>query len=313
MFVSYDTFEFGVQLKKIRSSMKLTQESIMKITGINVDTLRKIENGHVIPRFETLEILSTVYKKNLLLILDECKSSNILQTLYNDLDYQITHHNSEAIRDINEKYTLMKLNSYNLVDQLELCQFETFIKGLNQSYSESSSKLVESRDLLISTIKMRHKEFDFYNFISYTYSFIELRSLFLLSCILRELNEFQLSNDICLFLLTQFDITHHSKKYEMYVIVRVYCNLSYNCHLLGNHENALEFSNDGINLCISNDIMHWLHFLYYRRGIAQFNLNQTEYKKSLTNSISLLDIQCLDELKSIYESSLQDLYKINIL
>lgn len=66
MFSSINFNTFGIKLKKVRLNCNLTQSDVSTICGINTDTLRKIENGYVIPKYETLEILTSVYKYDLI-------------------------------------------------------------------------------------------------------------------------------------------------------------------------------------------------------------------------------------------------------
>lgn len=61
----YDLQSFGEELKNIRKSLNLTQKDVAEQISINIDTLRKIENGKVIPKQETLDLLSVVFKKDL--------------------------------------------------------------------------------------------------------------------------------------------------------------------------------------------------------------------------------------------------------
>ncbi|KKC28553.1 helix-turn-helix protein [Caldanaerobacter subterraneus subsp. pacificus DSM 12653] len=61
----YDLEAFGEELKNIRKSLGLSQGDVSKHGFINRDTLRKIENGKVLPKQETLELLSHLYKKDL--------------------------------------------------------------------------------------------------------------------------------------------------------------------------------------------------------------------------------------------------------
>ena len=69
MFYSYDLSNFGIELRSIRQKNGYTQNYVKELTGVNEDTLRRIENGTVIPKYETLEILSSLYKTDLLLLL----------------------------------------------------------------------------------------------------------------------------------------------------------------------------------------------------------------------------------------------------
>lgn len=56
---------FGKELRDIRIKLGLTQNDVSGLTGINTETLRRIEGGRVMPKFETLSNLSSVYKVDL--------------------------------------------------------------------------------------------------------------------------------------------------------------------------------------------------------------------------------------------------------
>lgn len=53
----YNTVNFGNAIRKIRKKLKLTQKDVATITGINENTLRRLENGKVLPKQETLDLL----------------------------------------------------------------------------------------------------------------------------------------------------------------------------------------------------------------------------------------------------------------
>ena len=69
MLHNYQTEEFGHRLRDIRKGLNLTQQDVSDMSGVNLDTLRKLENGYVVPRYDTLEILSITYKIDLLEVL----------------------------------------------------------------------------------------------------------------------------------------------------------------------------------------------------------------------------------------------------
>ena len=61
----YDLKHFGSEIRSIRNSLDLTQNDVSKLSGVHVDTLRKIEKGKVVPQQETLDLLSSVLKTDL--------------------------------------------------------------------------------------------------------------------------------------------------------------------------------------------------------------------------------------------------------
>lgn len=65
----YNLEAFGNRLKEIRKSLKISQNYISCITGIDEKTIRRIENGKVLPKLDTLDILSPYYKEDLVSLL----------------------------------------------------------------------------------------------------------------------------------------------------------------------------------------------------------------------------------------------------
>ena len=61
----YNLQAFGEEVRSIRINLGFTQKDVCKLSGIHEDTLRKIENGKVIPTQQTLDLLSPILKKDL--------------------------------------------------------------------------------------------------------------------------------------------------------------------------------------------------------------------------------------------------------
>ena len=61
----YNLEAFGNELRDIRKSLRLTQKDIEDQTLISTDTLRRIENGKVMPKQETFDLMSVILKRDL--------------------------------------------------------------------------------------------------------------------------------------------------------------------------------------------------------------------------------------------------------
>ena len=90
MFVTYNLEYFGKELKKIRTRLGFSQAYVQEIVGVSIDTIRKIESGRVVPRYDTLELLSVAYKEDLLDLLKNSRSNKFLMEYHDELDYIIT-------------------------------------------------------------------------------------------------------------------------------------------------------------------------------------------------------------------------------
>ncbi len=96
------------------------------------------------------------------------------------------------------------------------------------------------------------------------------------------------------------------------MVIKVYANLAYNHHILDNHDKALQYSIQGITYSHKHTTSYALANLLYRKGIAQFHLNDGRYLDSLKQSISFLEISENYELAKLYRSITKQNYGIDI-
>ena len=67
----YNLELFGEKLKEIRKALKLNQMEITELTNVDDKTIRRVEHGKVLPKLDTLELLSPIYKEDLISLLLE--------------------------------------------------------------------------------------------------------------------------------------------------------------------------------------------------------------------------------------------------
>lgn len=96
----YDLEAFGEELKNIRKSLGLSQSDVTEQVFISRDTLRKIENGKVIPKQETLDLLSHLYKKDLneLLLKYRLKDYSIFFDIKSSLEKKLESGDFESLK-----------------------------------------------------------------------------------------------------------------------------------------------------------------------------------------------------------------------
>lgn len=114
MFSTYNLTAFGERIRQLRKSMNLSQTDIRELIGINEDTLRKNENGLVVPRFETLELLSNVFKTDILEILVNNRSEQNLISLYMDIEKHILNNDITGIKNAYDQLIGNKIIEYSL-------------------------------------------------------------------------------------------------------------------------------------------------------------------------------------------------------
>lgn len=183
----FNLISFGKSLRKKRYELDFTLEQISELSGVNSETIRRIENGKVIPKFETLEFLSPIYKEDL--------TSMFLEYRLDDYSYFYEIKNSlEKKFDGNELGTLYielkELNNYikyvnssfyrNLIEQLILLTYAIILYKNNDDNTKALNKLTEA-------IKITTPSFSLENYNSFIYSSTEIRMLMNIAFVLNRL------------------------------------------------------------------------------------------------------------------------------
>ncbi|QNO15554.1 helix-turn-helix transcriptional regulator [Alkalicella caledoniensis] len=303
MFISYDLAYFGRELNRLRKDMGYSQSYVQKKVGVNVDTIRKIENGEVKPRYETLELLSLAYKFDLLELLKSCRSNKHLVDYHDELDYITANYHKDKLIELEKSIhdNFSSKTGVSLVNIHELTQFKVFISSIRKFHSSFSIEWDAAELDLIRSLRLTIPNFNIKKYKDYKYSYIEIRILFLISLLIAENHSnYEISIEILTFILDSLmnDVTN--TKYKDFLIIKVYSNIAYNFHMLDEHQKVIETSNAGINFCINKQTHHSLYSLFYRKGIAQFSLGYKGYMESLKTAIFLLKLEGFNDLYMQY-------------
>lgn len=157
MFESYELKRFGDTLRKLRVSLSLTQQLAAERSGIHIDTLRKVENGYTVPKFDTLTHLSSLYNINLTQVFIKYMTSQDLLSGYRHLDTLINHRQLADIGNLMEKYENIRsaFEGYdNLIFKKELDTLKTLYEHVFIRYNGSlQEKRAFCIPILLSYIK----------------------------------------------------------------------------------------------------------------------------------------------------------------
>lgn len=313
MFISYNLAEFGEKMKNLRKDVGLSQLDIQSSTGVSVDALRRIEKGEVIPRYETLELLSTIYKQDLLELLKSCRANKLLTEYHDELDDLITCFDAGKMKaveaDIRKNFS--DSTRMAIVNPTEVIQLLMLMRGSALYHSRISNDREDARYVLTDALKLTMPTFSTKKYKSFNYSYIELRILLLISILIAEKNEIDLSNEILHFILEKLK-DNNPGKYVDFLIIKIYSNLCYNHHLQDHHEEVIRYAQEGIDYCRRNETTYGLNLLYYRKGIAEYELQNADYMDSLQAAFFLLKLSGQDELLEVYLEVTRQKYNILI-
>lgn len=302
--------KFGLRLKNIRNELGLTMRDVADSTGINKNTLVQLESGKSFPKYETLEILSVVYKVDLLALLITSRSSDSYLSIYEQLDKAVVLRDRDLIHKL--KGDIKNIEANEIIDRFEKEQFMLLIDGLDITYSKFGSKYDDAATIIIKALKIRIPDFDPEKVEKNKYTFIEIRLLYTLSVLLGIVGQVRVSNKIMLYLEEILPDTIYQEEIRVRMILKIISNLAYNFYRIGNDEKTIEYSDKGIELCLKHFMYEALDVLYFRKGIAMYNLKREDYLVPLKKSVYILySSNNLSKLET-YMNVLKNSYGIEI-
>lgn len=309
MFETYDTKRFGEYIKNIRKKLHLSQEKVAKSTKLSTETLRKIENGLVVPRYDTLEYLSRAYKIDVLDAFKNYRTSELLLSFYQHVDQIILDYDIKQISTLEEQLDVVKKNIENesFIEIQDLEQIRFMILGIKFFYEGQPDKAF---DYFVISMRNSQKHFDLHTFNKNNYSVFESRILLMISMCIASMEKLEDANIILEHVLTIICSTVMSLEL-IKLKTKIYFNLAYNCHTMNDLDNVVSYSTKGIEHCIVNHSNYLLHGLYYRRGIAAYMLKGSNYIDDLKKSKTLLEITGNESLLEVYRKVTFDNYSIH--
>lgn len=307
----YDLITFGNTIRQIRKSFNFTQTEIYIQTGVSIETQRNLENGIRIVSIETLNKLSYVYKKDLLILL----------TRYRDVYDLLSEKGIDISLKLLKEYNYIEHRKYvkKLIDVTE----QTF-KGSGRNSVKPSVLLFLNALSDIDFINSRNKEVnivslkelllnlssDRMNILSDKNLFnVEISSCIMLSIMLRRSEQYSEAN----FYLNK--IIDYYKTHEIFLIddSKYYgsalINYCYVLHLMDEHELVIStiqnFFQDTSSYILHDQIIE----LQFRLGTSYFLLN----KKTIAFEIYRTTLFITPTTKKkVYLQVLRDSYNISL-
>ena len=278
----YNLFLFGERLKNIREKLGLTQKQVVDMAFIDERTLRRMELGKVIPKLETLEALSVIYKTDLVSAIIESRITDYSMLLQTQRNIDLKLINEEMSNFENEFKLIDKLleNIENEYYKILITQFKFFLYGIRYY---KNKEYQNAMDMYINAIKQTLNDFSLDNYKEYSFSLMEIRILMNIALVEDKCEQNEKYEEILKFCINQCDENN-----EIYP--RICHNLAGVYRKKEEYSRALFYDNKGIETCKKNMFADTLAVLYYGKAFAEYRLEKTEYKKSLDLSLQLCKI-----------------------
>lgn len=303
MYSLYNLKLFGKELKEIRESLNFTQNEVAERTNINAKTIRRIENGKVLPKLDTLEILSPILKNDLISLLIQYRLDDysVFHDIKNKIESKIDSGDFNNFHNEFEVLSFLLSSTKNPYYQDLINQLILFIRAIILYKNNDNVAL----NKLIEAIKITSPAFSLNNYGSFIYSSMEIRLLMNIAFVLNKLNNKEKYLEIMMFCIEEVDTSE-----------KIYPKL---CHNLAGvyrrnkeFQKAIDFSNKGIKSCQDNRNFNGLAILYYGKGIAEYRLNKTAYMESLKTSLYLCKAFGQEKLENTIIKNCTEIFGINL-
>lgn len=298
----YNLKLFGQKLREIRKSFGYTQKEISVLAFIDEKTLRRIENGENMPRLDTLDFLSPIYKVDLTKILLECKYDDFsyYDTILQEIELLIIDTNLDSI---NDKISELDVFIKNVTDDfyfIKLEQIKYFCEAIN--FAEKSDYEM-ALIYFIKAIRKTKPSFCISNYQSHIYNSIEIH---ILSNIAKMI--YYKDKNIYIDILKYcIDSVPKSDK----IIPRLYNSLGNGYNRLKDYEKALFYYNEGIKFSVLYSNISEIGLLYYGKGLVEYKSNISEFSNSFKSSIEFCELIGRKKLKNLIIHKLDVLYNID--
>ena len=312
MFKSLKLVQFGEHIKQIRRNSGLSQAEVAAQAGLSRDTIRRIERGEVVVRFDTLVLLSEIYKRDLLDDLRYFSDSTVLFTYYHRLDELIVTNDIETLSQLRQdfgRFIQQYETDYPIIIQTKN-QFESFLEAISALISQQYEASVE---ILIQAMKFTNPSFDMDDLLSFKYTLFEQRLLIVLAQAISRIGDYKKSNKILHVLYNRMIKLSSVSLNEKQLLVKILVNLADNYHRMENDKQVMKVAQTGIDYCNEHFLMYGLNIFLYRLGIAKFHLKLPDYQVELLHSIMILRIQQMNEMADYYIDITKQQYQIDII
>lgn len=308
----YDLKGFGNELKKLRLSLTLKQSDVTKLTGVNEDTLRRLENGLSIPKIETLDNLSFVYKINLMILFDNYKQTPLhliekslkeITPLIRKLDYAGIR---EIHRDLLSRFSKDIGKNWISIDKKFNQYFEylSSLSNLHHSFNDKSrNDLAKLFSVLNLSLDKINKEDS-----SIHLDIMEIRIFVLLSIIYRYQDNFEVSERLLRIALRELSNKHKDNHDFIYFNILITSNLMTTYHRMDKHE---EINNQfkQFTLVLEEQIgVKNIASLFIRVGINNHLIQESNDTSFLKVALTILENANYEDVADRYRKNFKDLY-----
>lgn len=282
--------ELACFMRKRRKDLKLTQEEISRIAFINRKTIYRLESGTVLPQYDTLYILSNVYKVDLNKKFQDSLLNNIelLNKLNKKIDLAIESENNTEIENA--------LKELNIIES-KYSDSEIFHRLIRQRIVFGEANIL--RNIGLEDISLK--------------KFIEAIKITIPEFHINRIEDFYINIEMEIRILLNIAILYGRKEnYDKGIVILEYLNKETEdiktkikiLHTLSGiyyrkyeYEIAKDYIDKALVIVKEHEIYDLLPYLYYQKSIVKKMLDLEGYIDDFNKAIFLCEIYGKEELK----------------
>ena len=308
--------EIGSVLRSIRKACGFSQVELSRRSGIHEDTLRRIENAFVIPKHETLVVLAEVLKIDVgMIFILANRNKSITHRLELITETILDNNPASYEKEVEKLEDLLEeqITTNIVLSNEDIKKTKLYISASRAFLNNHGDELIKSVDLLERMLfKQNASRIDLDSLKRLKTTYLDLMILILYGSILGSLNQIDKSTAIFEFCYKKGKALKLDSLIYTKMRLKLMYNLAYNYHIYDWHEKVIKITREGIALAQKNHLMYHLSQLFYRKGIAEYNLDNNEYLSSLKKSLAIFDVYEQIELKEKYIEITKDVYGIDM-
>lgn len=293
----YDYEHIGKEIKRIREFKKISQKHLADMTGMSIESIRRIENNYNNPRIDSLiDILNALeIDFDIILMTNEGSSWEKVDNIIKQLDLYFENVDYSKLKEgiqklISFRGTLPK--SY----EIKLNQYIYYYKAIyEKQVTRNHSKY---KNYLIEALKVKYG--DDYLKENREPSEIDSRILINLSECYINIGEKDKSKEVFDYLLEHININDTNYINFLYNLARYY-------YMCMDYNKCLEICDKSLVLSSIRNDFRRIILLYYLKGLSLYQINDKNYEIELNKSLALCDLMLKDNLKKEIENSIHNI------
>ncbi|MBM0046172.1 helix-turn-helix transcriptional regulator [Anaerococcus sp. mt242] len=287
----------GNEIKRIRKSKNMSQRMLAELSGINIESVRRIENNYNNPRLDSfIEILDALdIDFEIVLMKDKGSSWEEASKIIRKIDYDLENTNFHRIEEKIKELISIRENLSELY-YTNLNQYIYYYKGIYEK--EVTGDYDKFKEYLLLALNL--KDEDLKEKSNRSPNTIGSRILINLSEYYLYIDKIEKCKEILDYLMDKLE------KYDPNYINLMY-NLARYYYVCKDYNNSIIICDKSLAQSSANNDFKRIMLFYYLKGLSMYQLNDPDYEIELNKSLDLCSLLLKDNVRILIEKSIKNI------